>query len=45
MVGRVVGVVTGTSWWLVGGVTRVVGGCVGLLVVVPFLYASLPQFV
>ena len=46
MVGRVVGVVTGISWWLVGGIGGWgIGGCVGLLVVVSFLYASLPQFV
>ena len=41
MVGWVVGVVTGICWRSVGGVTHVVGGCVGLFVhvrvVVPFL--------
>ena len=46
MVGRVVGVVTGISWWLVGGIGGWgMGGYVGLLVGVSFLYASLPQFV
>ena len=46
MVGRVIGVVTGISWWLVGGIGGWgMGGYVGLLVVVSFLYASLPQFV
>ena len=40
------GVVTGISWWLVGGIGGWgMEGCVGLLVVVSFLYASLPQFV
>ena len=49
MVGWVVGVVTGRCWWLVGDVTHVLVGGVGLFVhvrvVVPFLQASLPQFV
>ena len=49
LVGWVVGVVTGSSWWLDGEVIHVVVGVVGLFVhvrvVVPFLQASLPQFV
>ena len=46
MVVRVVGVVTGISWWLVGGIGGWgMEGCVGLLVVVSFLYASLAKFV
>ena len=43
MVCRVIGVVTGIGRWGIGGWGM--GGHVGLLVVVSFLYASLPQFV